>query len=72
MPSTCHQHAFCATDIDFDDVITVLMTEKDAVKCRRFADPRHWCIPVQVGLPEAFGARLLSLLGALAPVATKP
>ena len=65
-------HAFCATDIDFDDEIPVLMTEKDAVKCRRFADARHWCIPVQVRLPEAFGARLLSLLGALAPVATKP
>ena len=48
------------------------MTEKDAVKCRRFADARHWCIPVQAALPEAFGARLLSLLGALAPVTAKP
>ena len=65
-------HAFCAADIDFDDEIPVLMTEKDAVKCRRFADPRHWYVPVQVELPEAFGARLLSLLGALAPVAAKP
>jgi tetraacyldisaccharide 4'-kinase len=57
-------HAFCAADIDFDDEIPVLMTEKDAVKCRRFADPRHWCVPAQVELPEAFGAGLLSLLGA--------
>ncbi len=65
-------HAFCAADIDFDDEIPVLMTEKDAVKCRRFADSRHWCIPVRVELPEAFGARLLSLLGALAPVEAKP
>lgn len=65
-------HAFCAADIDFDDQIPVLMTEKDAVKCRRFAGPQHWCIPLQVELPEAFGARLLSLLGALAPVTAKP
>jgi tetraacyldisaccharide 4'-kinase len=65
-------HAFCAGDIDFEDEIPVLMTEKDAVKCRRFADSRHWCVPVQAELPEAFGARLLSLLGALAPVEAKP
>ncbi len=39
------------------------MTEKDAVKCRRFADPRHWCVPVRAELPGAFTARLLRLLG---------
>ncbi len=65
-------HAFCAADIEFDDELPVLMTEKDAVKCRRFADARHWCVPVQAELPEAFGACLLSLLGALAPVTGKP
>jgi len=65
-------HGFCAADIAFDDEIPVLMTEKDAVKCRRFADSRHWCIPVQTELPEAFGERLLSLLGARAPAALKP
>jgi tetraacyldisaccharide 4'-kinase len=57
-------HPFRAADIMFDDEIPVLMTEKDAVKCRRFADSRHWCVPVQAELSEAFGARLLSLLGA--------
>ncbi len=56
-------HAFSAADIDFDDGLSVLMTEKDAVKCRRFAGPRHWCVPVRAELPQAFGARLMSLLG---------
>lgn len=57
-------HAFSAADIDFDDGLAVLMTEKDAVKCRRFAGPRHWCLPVRAELPRAFAERLLSLLGA--------
>ncbi len=65
-------HDFAAADIDFNDELPVLMTEKDAVKCRRFADSRHWCIPVQAELPAAFGRQLLSLLGALAPAAAKP
>ncbi len=62
-------HDFSAADIDFDDRLAVLMTDKDAVKCRRFADARHWSIPVQAELPAAFGTRLLSLLGALVPAA---
>ena len=57
-------HHFTAADITFDDEIPVLMTEKDAVKCRRFADSRHWCVPIEAKLPETFGVRLLALLGA--------
>lgn len=64
-------HGFCAADIIFDDQLPVLMTEKDAVKCQRFADARHWRVPVETELPEAFGVRLLSLLGALAPAGAK-
>ncbi|HLZ98173.1 MAG TPA: tetraacyldisaccharide 4'-kinase [Steroidobacteraceae bacterium] len=33
-------------DIDFDDDKSVFMTEKDAVKCARFAGARHWYVPV--------------------------
>ncbi len=65
-------HGFRAADIDFEDENPVLMTEKDAIKCRRFADSRHWYVPVQAELPEAFGARLLVLLGAVPPRAAKP
>ncbi len=37
-----------AGDIRFADQKPVLMTEKDAVKCRDWADDRHWCVPVDV------------------------
>jgi tetraacyldisaccharide 4'-kinase len=35
-----------AGDICFADERPVLMTEKDAVKCRHIAGPRHWYVPV--------------------------
>jgi tetraacyldisaccharide 4'-kinase len=47
-------HAFVADDLAFDDGLPVLMTEKDAVKCVRFATSLHWCVPVRAQLPEAF------------------
>lgn len=56
-------YAFRASDIAFGDSLAVLMTEKDAVKCRRFADPRHWCVPIRAELPAEFGVRVMSLLG---------
>jgi tetraacyldisaccharide 4'-kinase len=39
-------YPFTAADLAFADELPVLMTEKDAVKCRTFADPRLWYIPV--------------------------
>jgi tetraacyldisaccharide 4'-kinase len=33
-------------DIYFNDDLPVLMTEKDAVKCKQFADRRHWYLQV--------------------------
>lgn len=39
-------HAYRAQDLAFGDELPVLMTEKDAVKCRAFADPRLWAVPV--------------------------
>ena len=39
-------HPFAATDLEFAGADAVLMTEKDAVKCRRFADEAHWELPV--------------------------
>jgi tetraacyldisaccharide 4'-kinase len=35
-------------DISFADDLAVLMTEKDAVKCREIAGPHHWYVPVNV------------------------
>ena len=31
-------HAYCARDLAFDGAEAILMTEKDAVKCERFAN----------------------------------
>ena len=35
------------------------MTEKDAVKCKTFADARYWCLPVQVTIDDSFCQELL-------------
>jgi tetraacyldisaccharide 4'-kinase len=47
-------HAFAPGDLAFDDQAPVLMTEKDAVKCRAFARPNWWCVPVTARLPSEF------------------
>ena len=39
-----------------------LMTEKDAVKCKRFAQAHHWVFPVSASLDPAFGRWLLEKL----------
>lgn len=53
-------HAFAPADLDFADDLPLLMTEKDAVKCARFATARCFYLPVSAELPEA----LLDLLHA--------
>lgn len=40
-------HPFVATELCFADALPVIMTEKDAVKCRRFADERLWYLEVE-------------------------
>jgi tetraacyldisaccharide 4'-kinase len=47
-------HAYKAHDLEFDDPLPVLMTEKDAVKCRAFAKENWWSVPVVAELPESF------------------
>jgi len=39
-------HVFSFEDIDFGKDDIIIMTEKDAVKCRAFADERHWSLSV--------------------------
>ncbi|MGZ5000546.1 MAG: tetraacyldisaccharide 4'-kinase [Methylomonas sp.] len=55
-------HPFTAADLEFNDDKTVIMTEKDAVKCHLFAKPHHWYLPVDAELPEGFSQQLLTLL----------
>ncbi|MGQ0658342.1 MAG: tetraacyldisaccharide 4'-kinase [Chromatiales bacterium] len=55
-------HWFSRQDITFGDGLPVIMTEKDAVKCVRFAGPEHWYLPIEVEMPTVFEHRLLELL----------
>ena len=55
-------HAFLPGELEFGDERPVIMTEKDAVKCMRFAGPQHWYMPIEVELPAVFEHRLLELL----------
>ncbi|MGB4860079.1 MAG: tetraacyldisaccharide 4'-kinase [Dokdonella sp.] len=49
-------HAFVAGDLAFNDDLPVLMTEKDAIKCRAFASKRMHYVAVSATLPETFFA----------------
>jgi tetraacyldisaccharide 4'-kinase len=46
-------------DIEFGDDKSVLMTEKDAVKCAAFAGAQHWYVPVSACFEGAESALLL-------------
>jgi tetraacyldisaccharide 4'-kinase len=49
-------------DISFPDDLAVLMTEKDAVKCREIAGPHHWCVPVSVAFAAGDAEKLRSIV----------
>jgi tetraacyldisaccharide 4'-kinase len=49
-------------DICFDDDLPVIMTEKDAVKCRHFAHADAWYVPLELRMSEEFCTRLDKLL----------
>lgn len=55
-------HEFKASDIEFDDELPLLMTEKDAVKCCRLTSRKGWYIPVEAQLDTGFREELLGLL----------
>jgi tetraacyldisaccharide 4'-kinase len=52
-------HPLAAHDLSFGDDLPVLMTEKDAVKCASFADPRLWSVPTTATFSEAQARELL-------------
>ena len=51
--SFADHHHFVLSDITFAQN-PVLMTEKDAVKCREFAGDNHWYLPVDAVLSSGF------------------
>lgn len=57
-------HMYKASDLDFGNDL-IVMTEKDAVKCKELSvsnENRIWYLKVDVKIDEAFGKELLSLL----------
>lgn len=56
-------HASIGTaELTFPDSRPVLMTDKDAIKCRGLADERLWRVPLLVAMTSADEARLWSVL----------
>jgi len=52
-------HPLRPAELAFAGTLPVLMTEKDAVKCAAFADPRLWYVPVAATLPARDAQELL-------------
>lgn len=55
-------YSYREEDFAFGADAIVLMTEKDAVKCRSFARETWWVLAVTASLDERFGANLLAKL----------
>jgi len=53
-------HAFELADVQFDDGFPILMTEKDAVKCRKLGVNKLLYVPVEAQLPDDFSTALLN------------
>lgn len=57
-------HAYCAADFAGLSGLPLLMTGKDAVKCRQFGLTNAWVVPLRATLPDAFLDRLDAALRA--------
>lgn len=55
-------HLFSADELLFGDDKPMLMTEKDAVKCQRFATENMWYLPIEIEMNNDFDVQLLNLL----------
>jgi len=55
-------YAYRAEDFQFNDSLPVVMTQKDAVKCRQWADDRLWYLEISAKLPETLALGILQRL----------
>lgn len=56
-------HSFLASDFGFDDQSSpILMTEKDAMKCKKIAKNNYWYLPVDAQMEHEFSLKLNQLL----------
>src|SRR5262249_19796241 len=53
-------HVYSRQDIDFGADAIVIMTDKDAVKCEKFADSRHWRLPITASCEVSFFKAVLA------------
>jgi tetraacyldisaccharide 4'-kinase len=65
-------YLFQPRDLRLREAEVILMTEKDAVKCRAFADARMWFLRVEAILPATFDELVLARLASLRRSADGP
>jgi len=57
-------YSFTASELEFADADAVLMTEKDAIKCSRFARENWWALPVEAHIDIALANLVIQRIGA--------
>ncbi len=60
-PFSDHHH-FQQRDFAFGNAATILMTEKDAVKCQAFATENMWFIPIEASISGKLEQKIINLL----------
>lgn len=55
-------HAYTAAELAEIDCDILIMTEKDAVKCKPFAQAHHWVLPVEAQIDDALMPLILAKL----------
>ncbi|MDO7596610.1 MAG: tetraacyldisaccharide 4'-kinase [Pseudomonadota bacterium] len=58
-------HRFQTNDLDFNDNKPILMTEKDAVKCQKFANSNTWYIPIEASISGKLDQHILQKLAGI-------
>ena len=58
-------YPFRAEDLAYGNADAIVMTEKDAVKCQRFASERCWALPVDAEVDSELGTLVLRQLESL-------
>ncbi|MFD1217689.1 MULTISPECIES: tetraacyldisaccharide 4'-kinase [Microbulbifer] len=61
-------HQFSQTELQLDGITPVIMTMKDAVKCRDFWQSHWWALEVQATLPDFFYQQIHQHLESFEPV----
>lgn len=58
-------HAYQETDLDFNSDGPIIMTEKDAVKCKRFISKNIWYLPISLLPNSVLEKRISTLIGGI-------